>query len=335
MPSRNNIVAKYNFDYETPDVETRRPSDARPPSDERRRRVSDYLPSSRGGENFFTTFLKFSFFAVMFALFSFVFLIVLQTLGFKTFSFLPDDGGVFSVPLLPTNRQNAFSNRLMAADASANLVNVVSSNHTVSLDVYINNDFINQSVPRVLLYRTLIPVVLSANDTSIAGIILRMPQTNFVLYLDPYTNDLMATVVCQSSNAPSGIPLGIPSGVPRARASAAQNAADAAIMTQVGIKTISIAPIENVPIRKPFRITMMLSDVLLEVYINGELQKSVPFNGNVLRVVPAKSHFYGPPAIVGQSVLVSNISYWNTSLSSKAIRLYGKESLNASVFSKV
>lgn len=328
MPSKDNIFSKYNFDYKTPDAETRDTSDGRRQSDGKRSKVYDYASSSRSGGNLFTTLLKFSFFAVIFVLFSFVFLIVLQTLGFKTFSFLPDDGGIFSIPLLPTNRQTVSSNRLMAADASANLVNVVSSNHTFSLDVYINNDFINQSVPRVLLYRSAAPVILTANDTSIAEIILRMPQTNFVLYLDPYTNDLMATVVCQATGSPSGSsgPSG-PSGPSGTRPSA-----DNAMLTTLGIKTISITPIENLPIRKPFRITIMLSDVLLEVYINGDLQKSVPFNGNILRVAPAKSDFYGPPTIVGRSVLVSNISYWNTPLSSKAIRLYGKEPLNASIF---
>ena len=287
---------------------------------------------------YLTLGIKYSFFAVMFFIFSLTLLIVLHAMGFKTFSFLPDDGGLIPVPLLPTNRQIVFPKRIMAADASANLVSLVPTNYTISLDVFIESDFVNQSVPRVLLYRSANNVVLTATETSIDDIILRMPQTNFILYLDPYTNDLMAKLIFLPTiggiptGTPSGLPSGIPSGRPGARPSQAQIATNAALLESRNISTIAMQPIENVPIRKPFRITMMLSDSLLEVYINGELQKSVPFLGKALRLVPTATPFYGPPTIVGQSVLVSNISYWNTPLSSHAIRTYGKENLDPTVF---
>ena len=259
--------------------------------------------------------IKYSFYAVMFFIFSLVFLIVLQALGFKTFSFLPDDGGLIPVPLLPTNRQIAFSKTRTAADASANLVNLVSSNYTVSLDVLIESDFVNQSVPRVLLYRSANSFVLGTSEKSIEDIILKMPQTNFVLYLDPYKNDLMVDLIFAGRQGPSGNGPSTngPSGDPT---------------------RIRMPPIQNVPIRKPFRITMMLSDSLLEIYINGELQKSVPFVGKTLVAVPEKGYFYGPPLYVGGSVLVSNISYWNTPLTSHAIRTYGKEEFNTTVLVK-
>jgi len=327
---------KHNFDF--------KPERASPVEP----RVVTRAPSSLFGSpitiessgKYLTIALKYSFFAVMFFMFSLVFLIVLQSMGFKTFSFLPDDGGAIPIPYLPTNRQIAFPTSIMAADASANLINLVSSKYTVSLDVFIESDFVNQSVPRVLLYRSANNVVLTASDTSIEEIILKMPQTNFILYLDPYTNDLMAEIIFlpTTNGSPTGSSSGIPSGIPSGRAGARPNqiqkTADRTLLDSLNITTISMPPITNVPIRTPFRITMMLSESLLEVYINGDLQKSVPFLGNTMRLVPTATPFYGPPTIVGRAVHVSNISYWNTPLSSKAIRTYGKETLNAAVFSK-
>ena len=315
MSDKNDKYQKYGFDYKpnAKHVNSSKPHNSRD-------HVSTANPSVSKYGNYFTSFLKYSFYAVLMVLFSFVLLIVLNTLGFKTFSFLPDDGGLIEIPLLPTNRQVVFPNRIMASDASANLLNLNPYNYTMSVDVFIDSDFVNQSVPRVILYRAPQAVTLTSADKTIDIISAKMPQSNFILYLDPYTNDLMADVFVvsnknmDSQSGPSGSPSGRPSGQ----------------SGSLPAKKISMPRIENVPIRTPFRVTVMLSDLVLEVYINGELEKSQPLIGGIPRATT--SQFYGPPAIVGQSVQVSNISYWNTSLSSKSIRVYGKETLNSSVF---
>ena len=323
MSDRNDKYQKYGLDHKqnAKHVNTSRSDNYRPTH------VGAQNPSAY--EKYFTLFLKYSFYAVLMVLFSFVLLIVLNTLGFKTFSFLPDDGGLIEIPLLPTNRQVVFPNRIMASDASANLLNLNPYNYTMSVDVFIDSDFVNQSVPRVILYRAPEAVTLTSADKTIDIISAKMPQSNFILYLDPYTNDLMADVFVVSNKnmdspstqivGPSGSPSG-PSGRPSGQSGS------------LPAKKISMPRIENVPIRTPFRVTVMLSDLVLEVYINGELEKSQPLIGGIPRATT--SQFYGPPAIVGQSVQVSNISYWNTSLSSKSIRVYGKETLNSSVFTK-
>jgi hypothetical protein len=215
------------------------------------------------------------------------------------YSFLPEDGGVITVPG-PTNRQNVMKASTWAATREADLKNLVAYNYTISIDVFITNRIIDQSVPRVILYRASEPVTLSATtDKSIHAISTKMLQTNFILYLHPYKNDLMADV----------------------------------FLNDTSLQKVSMPPIENVPIQTPFRITMMFSNNLLEIYINGELQKSLPFNnGKTPRDIDTSSKFYGPPAIVGQNVLVSNVSYWAAILSSKAIRVYGKEPFNSSTF---
>ena len=374
--------------------------------------VSSHRGSS-GYLGYFNTFLKYSFYLTLLCIFAFMLLIVLQFLGFKAFSFLPDDGGFITIPLLPTNRQIAFTKNVMPSNEAADLKNIVASNYTISLDVYIKNEFVSQSIPRVLLYRATSPVTLLATDNTIAKIANKMPQTNFILYLDPYSNDLMANIYVIPRDTVSGSPSGSPSGMltasgstasgstvsgstatgsaasgsatsvstasgpaasgpaasgpatsgpaataggscvcpPGGQAGSSSGTVGGAILGGVATssliagstltnqpslmtnaKIMTMPKIENIPMKTPFRITMMVSDVLLEVYINGELEKSVPLIGGSPLNIQSNSKFYGPPDITRQSVLVSNISYWNTSLTSHSIRTYGKEGLNSAVF---
>jgi hypothetical protein len=293
--NRSNKYSKNDFDYSVN-------------SEKEKTRYSNSSPSyslSLGNSSitkYIMIILKFSFYTVLLVFVSFIFLLVLQSLGFKVYSFLPEDGGIIAVPG-PTNRQNIMKSLIWPASKEAKLENLVPYNYTISIDVAISNTIINQSVPRVLLYRAPESVVLSATtDKSISAISTKMSQTNFIIYLDPYKNDLMVDVFLNATRGTSN-------------------------------SKVSMSPIENVPIQKPFRITMMLSNNLLEIYINGELQKSLPFNnGDIPRDVDTKSNFYGPPDIVKQNVVVSNVSYWATPLSSKAIRVYGKEPFNTGIF---
>jgi hypothetical protein len=330
-------VAKYNFDYDrqAPTKQagpSRRPESAKGVvSSPSQQGFLPTIPQLTGFGKYLNIFIKYGFYLTILCLFSFIIIIVLQYLGFKTLSLLPDDGGLITMPLLPTNRQISYPKQFIAADASANFLYLVPSNYTVSFDVYVGSDFVNQSVPRVILYRSLAPVVLTATDTTIAGIARKMPQTNFILYLDPYTNDLNAVVYVAPMNmntimsSISGSASGSASGRPSGSASGSVLASTA----------ITMPSIQNIPVRTPFRITMMLSDVLLEIYINGELRKSVPLIGGNPLQVPSNANFYGPPTIVGSSVLISNLSYWNTSLTSKSIRTYGKEPFNSTVFANL
>jgi hypothetical protein len=327
--------AKYNFDYDrqapTKQVDPSRRFEASKPVTPGSSQQSflPAIPQLSGVGKYLNIFVKYSFYLSVLCLLSFVIIIVLQYLGFKTLSLLPDDGGLITLPLIPTNRQISYPKNFIAADASANFLYLVPSNYTISFDVYVGSDFINQSVPRVILYRALEPVVLTASDTTISGIARKMQQTNFILYLDPHTNDLNAVVYVAATsiesftNSASGSASGRPSGRPSGSA------------TTVVSTAVTMPSIQNIPIRTPFRITMMLSDVLLEVYINGDLRKSVPLIGGSPLQVPSNANFYGPPTIVGSSVLVSNLSYWNTSLTSKSIRTYGKEPFNSTVFANL
>ena len=145
--------------------------------------VSSTHSSSYGYQKYLNMFLKYSFYLSVLSIFALMILIVLQFLGFKPFSFLPDDGGFIEIPLLPTNRQKAFTKSIMPSNTTAGLQNLVSSNYTISLDVYIDNVFITQSIPRVILYRAdKDDVELLSTDNTIEKIFKKMPQTNCILY---------------------------------------------------------------------------------------------------------------------------------------------------------
>lgn len=287
------------------------------------------------------TVLKISFYLSILSLLGFIILIVMQYLGFPIFSFTAGSGGVVPI-IVPTNRQNIYKASPIPVDASANFINLLPYKYTISFDTVIKSDFITQSVPRILLYRSQGSIKFLSSDT-LDIIDNRLTFSNILVYLDPIKNDLYVRVY---TGPPTYTPTadGTPpadstsgggtggtggTGVPGtvvlgpAGSSCVANAPEGFQDTSTRSSITSTA-IQNVPIKTPFRVTIMITDVLLEVYLNGLLQQSVP-----LKLPPTMSDqyspFYGPPALSRQSVSVSNISYWNTVLTSRAIRVYGNE----------
>ena len=224
------------------------------------------------------------FYLSTFALVGFLLLIVLHYTTYPVFSFMPGAPGIISVPV-PTNRQQDFVNAIAPADKSADFKNILSSQYTLSFDAFIQSDFVIQNAPRILLYNSVNPFILSATDTIST---VRVTNTNLIVYLDSQINDLYVRVITGPSTY------------------------------------IESKPIKNIPLRTPFRITIMLSSVLLEVYLNGALQQTLPL-GNTPPATTRSSAFFGPPVLVQQAVTVTNISYWNTMLPSTSIRLYAGE----------
>ena len=80
-------------------------------------------------------------------------------------------------------------------------------------------------------------------------------------------------------------------------------------------------PIENVPLREPFRIAIVVASGFIEIYMNGELVQTMNL-GYPLKNIDGttKSYYFATPLPVFNSVQVANISYWNNILSSKTIR---------------
>jgi len=219
--------------------------------------------------------------------------IALHFMGIPIFSFVAGDPGIIPIPA-PTSEQMAFTTFPITSDLSCNFFPVASTQYTIAFDVYIMADFITSTVPKVILYRSAYPISIQNTDTmdSLSSL---FGNSNIIVYLDPLTNDLYAAALKTDSTY------------------------------------ITSQPIKNVPLRTPFRITVVVSDNFLELYLNGDLKQVLPFNGGVI-ASPTSTYFFGPPPIVNQSVNIGNIHLWNSELSSKIVHSFGQIPVNSQIF---
>jgi hypothetical protein len=176
------------------------------------------------------------------------------------------------------------------------------------MDMYLSGDFQAMTIPRVLLYRSTRtngvspPSDLSnwstgssgsSGSTSISRALLgTFPDTNFILWLDPVKNDLYASVITSTDGT----------------------------ATNVRIETTK--PIENIPIRKVFRVTVVFSQQFVELYINGNLEQSTALKNLPLTVAP-KAYFFPVISTIGPNTRLANIAFWPRTLSVKEVRTYG------------
>lgn len=219
--------------------------------------------------------------------------IALHFMGVPIFSFVAGDSGIISIPV-PTTIQTSFAKSPITSDISCNFVGIPSTGYTISFDTFLQSDFITTGVPRVILYRASSPVSLKSND-KINSLSTIFGNSNILVYMDPLTNDLYVSALKQDSTYAT---------------------------TQ---------PIKNVPLRSPFRITLVISDNFLEVYLNGDLKQMLTFNGQIVSS-PSSAYFFGPPPIVNQSIKVGNIQAYNSVLSSKIVRMYGQQPISNTLF---
>ena len=170
------------------------------------------------------------------------------------------------------------------------IISNIASGITVSLDIYIFNPMAFSKNPRVLFWRG---TRLLQNQAQVRPQPLpqsyNIPEFNILYSLAKDTNDLMVSVMMDDStnnNSNNTSP----------------------------IETVKI---NNVPIRKGFRITSVLYDKLLEVYLNGQLIQTRP-----LAHPPKGSfHFLNGPQQEGQACsAVRNLKIWKRCLSLAEIR---------------
>jgi hypothetical protein len=152
------------------------------------------------------------------------------------FKFSPYDKGILSIQTMTA--ETAWTSAPPTFDLSANVANPVSSDYTVSLDVFVSSQFSSNIAPRVLLYRGKAPVTLpvTAKEQDLATL---FPNTNLLVYVDNMTNDL--NVVATATNKEA------------------------------------IPPIKNIPLNTPFKLTIVYMPTFMEVYINGKLQATRVF----------------------------------------------------------
>jgi hypothetical protein len=240
-----------------------------------------------------STLFKYTFFASVVLFVLAILAIALHFLGVPVFSVMPGDSGIISIPV-PNSKQTAFTKSPITSDLSCNFVSVKPLQYTISFDAFLKGDFITTTVPRVILYRSPYPISLQRTDTiDVLPTLFR--DSNIIVYVDPLKNDLyVAALKMDSTHMTSG-------------------------------------PIKNVPLRVPFRITIVVSANFLEVYLNGNLKETLSFNGSII-TSPSTTHFFGPPPIINESIQIGNIQLWDSELSSKLINMYGNEKISSSLF---
>jgi len=182
---------------------------------------------------------------------------------------------------IPTasDRQIAFTKSPAAADLSANFINVPVSSYTIGMDLYFTGVFEPSNTPLVLLYRS---NDIQTPPTDSKSLITTYSKTNLIVWLDSFKNDLKVSGIQRDSNLQTSV-------------------------------------IENVPIKKVFRVTFVFADTFLEVYINGKLESTQPFQN--LKPVADTYRFY--TGRTTSSVQMSNLTFWPRILSAREVQAWG------------
>ena len=257
-----------------------------------------WTPFTTSYSNIFSTLFYSS--LVIFALF--LILVFIHATTYPIFSFSDDDTGIISVPTV-SDRQISFTKSPAASDLSANFVNVPVCTYTISMDVFLSGNFQASNIPRVLLYRALTNSVSPPQTDTKANLVTRFPDSNIIVWLDPMKNDLFVSIVSSSDG------------------------------TAATRKLETISAVENIPIKTVFRVTIVFTQQILEVYINGDLEQSMAMK-HPPSTVSDKSVFFPVISSIGPNVLISNLAFWPRPLSVREVRAFGNPISNDTFFSK-
>lgn len=231
--------------------------------------------------------------ATIFLLFLILLVVHYTVTPIFTFSF----GDTGLLPLADTSDgQLVWTKAPVAADLSANVLRILPNSFTISMDIFVENTTTLSSVDRVVFYRAMRPVTPNTTKT----LMEQYPESNVLVRLLPDTNDLVI----------SAITLQDP-------------------MNPLTATLESAPTILNVPVRQPFRISIVLFPQVLEVYLNGRLFGTKTFR-YALKSAPA--YFFGPPELFRNSVRVMNVQYWDRGLTSVEIRKAGPALTDTSLF---
>jgi hypothetical protein len=241
---------------------------------------------------------------IIFLLFG-ILLVVLIVINFTVkpiFSIFQKAAPILTV--LP-DRQVAFTKFPPFPDLSGSFSTLPSDGYTLSADIYLPGTFEIGKIPRVLLYRSNKPVHLGVEDLSGMEIepfpfLKLFPETNILIWADPVTNDIYVSAITQS----------MPNGIPT---------------------EVSSEPLENVPIQRPFRITIVFTKQFMEIYKDGTLSQTVPLNDHPV-VVPPSSYFFPQVLPLSSSIYLANVSIYPSILTSRQILQEAKMISSANFF---
>ena len=235
------------------------------------------------------------------SLLAFVLFLVLITIHFTVtpvFSFAPNQPGFFSIPTV-SDVQKAYTDGPAVSDVPATLTSLCTNNYTVAFDVFLTGEFNVAGGARVLLYKRNTPSspspILSSSITTAEPSRSVFTDTDIIVWLDKIKNDMYVGTFTSDSQLQ---------------------------------KT---TPIENLPIRKAFRITIVFSDNFIEVYKDGKMEKTITLKSAPIAIT-GNPPFYPPVKTVPAGAMIGHLSFWPRILSAKEVRANGTPVASSSFF---
>jgi hypothetical protein len=233
----------------------------------------------------------------------FLMLLFVNFTMFPVFSFSPNDAGFIPIPTA-SDQQLAFVKGPAAYNDPAVFTKLPACTYTLGADVYLSGNFMLAQMPRVILYRAAQPFTTQATLSGITDatkesdrlsimntfLNTNYPHTNIIVWLDPIKNDLYVSIFTIN---PSGGSLS-----PRL------------------IQTTH--PVENVPIKKVFRLAVVFTTNFVEIYVNGRLEQSMAIR-NPLTTISDTSSIYSSVSSIAQNVMIGNLSMWPRVLTAREI----------------
>lgn len=250
--------------------------------------------------------LKYLFYISLFIFILFLILLFIHYAVHPIFSFSPTDAGFIPIPTF-SDAQTYFSKALVQSDEPIPVKGLSPCGYTLATDLYISKDYVSLDTPRILLYRATAPVTM-VTGTPKAGeyvnyLVDKLPQSNFALWMDPINNDIYFSAMTSQED------LG------------------------VRVETTS-PPLENVPVEKVFRLTIVFTEYFVELYLNGKLQKSFPFKFKPLQVQDSAALYAlaKPAGAAPFNVSMSNVAFWPRQLTAREIDADGQPKVDAMFF---
>ncbi len=249
--------------------------------------------------NMFQSGVRVFFYLAVGALAIFLLLTFIHYTVTPVFSFTPGDGGI--LPIVPTGpKQYAFMEKPAANNMAPDFTDLYAFNTAYAFDLYVSSEF-SKAVPRVIWYKANAYVTMDTNITA-NTLQAQFPESNLVLYMDSAVNDLKAMIVYQDSNQ--------------------------------AIVAKHETCVENIPLRTPVRIGVIVFQKFVEIYMNGKLVRTISGNGNLIVNESSGKYIFGPPALVADSVKIARLTYWPYLISPQIMRLDAAEPKNPALFAQ-
>ncbi len=218
------------------------------------------------------------------SLFLFILFLILTFIHFTIrpiFKLSPTDNAILGS--LATEDMQSEWIKESSADKIANFKPPKSCDITLSMDVYSTGDYTSVTAPKVFLYRSEAAGAIAAN-AKVSDLLTVLPTTNLIAYFENETDNLIVSAVTTMNNTK---------------------------------RLESCAPITNLPVKSPFRLTIVLMSNFFEVYIDGKLRSTVTLKGVLLTSVQP---FWPQTARFDKVVRVGKLHYWPRAIAAVEIR---------------